>query len=474
MDTGLLNKPVKKALVSMAAPAAFGMLMTFLFQLVDTFFIGQLGTKELAAISFSYPIYIFIVSFFMGTAAGVSSVVGKALGEGDSTKAQSLTTLSILVFMLFSVLLAVAGIFTIQPTFSLLGATAETIAMISSYMLPLYIGMFALVGTLIGNAALMSKGIMIQTTVIMAIGGIINVIFDYLLIFGVGLFPALGLQGAAVATLISWVSIFGLMLLVLIKEDLFALSSLHSFSQAKVYFKEIMLIASPAIAAQVLNPIAIAVITRMVSQYGDNAIAAYGIVTRIESLILTGILALSVIVTPLVAQNYGAKAYKRLDQVIAYSGRMTVYWGLFFFAIMVLFSQPIIGIFTDSKEIIEYGQLYFNLVGLSFPAFGLALITTSFFNGVQQASLSLRLTLVKAIIFTLPLAVVGAWMGLTFIWIGIAFANVLAAVYAKRLLNGWLEANHSELLMASPLLDYFNDIRSLWSRCRFSQKSQAK
>jgi len=179
MDTGLLNKPVKKVLVSMAAPAAFGMLMTFLFQLVDTYFIGQLGTKELAAISFSYPIYIFIVSFFMGTAAGVSSVVGKALGERDSSKAQSLTTLSILVFMLFCVLLAVAGIFTIQPTFSLLGATAETIALISSYMLPLYIGMFALVGTLIGNAALMSKGIMIQTTFIMAIGGIINVIFDY-------------------------------------------------------------------------------------------------------------------------------------------------------------------------------------------------------------------------------------------------------------------------------------------------------
>ncbi len=264
------------------------------------------------------------------------------------------------------------------------------------------------------------------------------------------------------------------MLLVLIKEGLFSLSSLHSFSQAKVYFKEIMTIASPAIAAQILNPIAIAVITRMVSQYGDNAIAAYGIVTRIESLILTGILALSVIVTPLVAQNYGAKAYQRLDQVIAYSGRMTVYWGLFFFATMVLFSQPIIGIFTDSKEIIEYGQMYFNFVGLSFPAFGLALITTSFFNGVQQASLSLRLTLVKAIIFTLPLAVVGAWMGLTFIWIGIAIANVLAAVYAKRLLNEWLEANNSELLMASPLLDYFNDIRSLWSKRRFSQKSQAK
>jgi Na+-driven multidrug efflux pump len=120
--------------------------MTFLFQLVDTFFIGQLGTKELAAISFSYPIYIFIVSFFMGTAAGVSSVVGKALGEG-----------------------------------------------------------------------------------------------------------------AAVAKLISWVSSFVLMLLVLIKEGLFSLSLLHSFSQAKVYFKEIMLIASLAIAAQILNPIAIEV-----------------------------------------------------------------------------------------------------------------------------------------------------------------------------------------------------------------------
>jgi MATE family, multidrug efflux pump len=437
MASDILQKPVASTLIAMTAPAAFGMLVTFLFQLVDTYFIGQLGTKELAAISFSYPIYLFIASFFMGIAAGVSSTVAKALGEGDPLKAQSLMGLSVLFFMLLTAILGLIGYFNIQPVFSLLGAKSNTLPLISQYMQTLYIGMFTLVGALIANAALMAKGIMLKTTIIMSIGGVVNLILDYVLIFGLGPIPAMALKGAALATVISWCVILLLMTLLLYKEKLVSFSAIKSVKQAWHYITEVIRISVPAIVAQVLNPLTIAVITRIVSLSGENAVAAFGIVARIESLALTGILALSIILIPFAAQNFGAKQHDRLKQAMATSGRMTVCWGFLFYGLMLVFATHFVAVFTDNSHIISYSRQYLTIVGFSWPAYGLALITMSFFNGVQQPRDSLKLALIKSLGLTIPLALAGSLISLDGVWMGLLLANVIGAVYAGRLLNRW-------------------------------------
>lgn len=435
--------------------------MTFLFQLVDTYFVGKLGTQELAAISFAYPVYFLIISFVMGASAGVSAVVGKALGEKQLLKAQAVTTLSVILFMLLTFVLGVAGFYTVPHVFSLLGANEAQLKLIGEYMQPLYLGMFTLVGTLIANAALMAKGVMVKTTVIMVISGLVNLVLDYILIFGMGPIPALELQGAAIATVIAWCVSLCLMLALAYQQQLLCAAAIRSLKQVRACIKEVQQIAIPAIAAQILNPLAIAVITRVISQFGDNAVAAYGIVTRIESLGLTGILALSVVMTPLVAQNFGAKRYQRLDQVIAYAGRMTVYWGLLFYLLMLLFNAQLVGIFTKNAEIIAYSQRYFYIVGLSLPAFGLLLISTSFFNGVQQGSASLKLTLIKSLGLTIPLTIAGAFIGLSAVWAGLALANILAALYAGKILNKWLQDNNSELVGRVIWKDYVADFKHL-------------
>ncbi len=464
MSTNILERPVREALLAMAAPAAIGMLLTFLFQLVDTYFLGKLGREALAAISFAYPIYILIVSLFMGIAAGVAATVGRALGEGRSDKAALLTTTSLAVFMLIAIGLGALGYFNTELVFSLLGASEASLPLVSDYMRILYIGIFALVGTLIGNAALMAKGIMIKPTVIIGIGGLINLILDYALIFGTGPFPALEMKGAALATVIAWSVSFIIMLVVLTKENLLSGMGTGVIGRVLPGLREIWTISVPAIAAQILNPVAIAVITRLVSRFGDNAVAAYGIATRVESLGLTGILSLSVVLTPLVAQNFGAKKKDRLDQIVALSGRMTVYWGLALFMIIALFAEAIGSIFTDNDEIIQYSRNYFYIVGVSFAGFGLALITTSFFNGVHQPGLSLKLTLVKILGLTIPLAVAGSLVNANGIWIGLALANLAGAVYAGKVLGKWQIQTGSVLVGHNPLTDYVEDARTLFRK----------
>ncbi|WP_028022494.1 MATE family efflux transporter [Enterovibrio calviensis] len=465
----LLTQPIRRALLTMAAPTAVGMLLTFLFQLVDTYFIGQLGVNELTAISFSYPIYILIIGLFMGLSTGVSAAVGKLLGEGNTPRAASLIAIAIISVSVVAILVGVLGTTFLHSSFSLLGTPAGLSHLVSEYMLPLYTGLALLAAVLVGNAALMAKGVMIKPMLVMGIGGLINLVLDYVLIFGLGDIPAMGLSGAAWATVISWFIMLILMILLLIREELIALPR----NVKSIDIKNVLSLSIPAVAAQILTPISVAIITRIVSGFGDNAVAAYGIVARIESLALTGILALSVIITPLVAQNYGAAFGEnksesrisplRLDNIVALSGRMTVYWGMVVYVALLLLGKPIIGLFTDNADIIQIGYLYIAIVGLSFPAFGLVLITSSFFNGVQKPIISLKLTLVKALLFSVPFALIGALFSAPYIWIGLAIANISGAIYAKALLDKWLTEHQSSLTEdeASIVGDYLNDMKAI-------------
>lgn len=464
MKKNVYDRPIKEAMLLMTAPVIVGMLSTFLFQLVDTYFIAQLGTTELAAISFTFPVYMLLISIFIGIASGVSSTIAKAIGEKNVDKAALLTTSSISVFMLIALCISAVGYFTVPQVFGLLGAGSEMIPLIAQYMQTLYLGLFALVGMLVAGAALRAKGITGKPEILMGISGVINLVLDYLLIFGKGPFPAMGLQGAALATIISWIVVLILMIRMLFKEGLLSFSILKTVNRIKVALAEIFQIGLPAIAAQILNPVAIAVITRIVAQSGESAVAAYGIATRIETLGLTGILALSVILTPLVAQNYGAKQQSRVDETIALSGRMTVYWGVVLYIILLFATELLTGIFSESPEVIQYTKNYLFIVGITFPAMGLALITSSIFNGLYLPKSSLKLTLVKALVFTIPFTLVGSMISLNAVWIGLAFANIAGVIYASRLLNHWFVEKNSSLLGKNPLTDYLGDFKYLYSK----------
>lgn len=267
MQNQILNQPVRKGLLLMAGPAVIGMLMTFLFQLVDTYFVGKLGTKELAAISFSYPVYILVVSLFMGFSAGVSSVVGRALGAQDQVKAKTASTMALVFMMLVTLGLGAIGASTIPQVFGFLGAGPEMLPLVDQYMTPLYWGMVALVGTLIANGSLMAKGLMVPATVVMGIGGMVNLVLDYLLIFGVGSIPPLGLLGASYATVFSWLVTLILMLVLLGRHELITLKIVARPKESWGPLQEVLKIGMPAVVAQILNPIAIAALTRVVSQY---------------------------------------------------------------------------------------------------------------------------------------------------------------------------------------------------------------
>ena len=150
----LTEGPIAKTLAKLTLPMIFGIVGMVAFNLVDTFFIGQLGTRELAAISFTFPVVFVLGSLAMGLGVGTSAVISRAIGEGDRTRVQRLTTDGLMLAVLIVIIFVTLGLLTIEPVFQLLGASPDIIELIKSYMVIWYIGMPFVVIPMVGNNAI--------------------------------------------------------------------------------------------------------------------------------------------------------------------------------------------------------------------------------------------------------------------------------------------------------------------------------
>jgi len=199
----LIDGPVARTLLNLTIPMIIGMVGIVAFNLVDTFFVGQLGTQELAALSFTFPIIMVIGSLAMGIGTGASAVISQAIGRGDHNKVQRLTTDSLILSFLLVAFFVAFGMLTIEPLFRLLGAEPEIIPLIREYMVIWYPGVLFLIIPMVGNNAIRATGDTKTPSAIMLVAVVVNIILDPLLIFGLGPFPMLGLEGAAIATVVS-------------------------------------------------------------------------------------------------------------------------------------------------------------------------------------------------------------------------------------------------------------------------------
>jgi putative MATE family efflux protein len=199
----LIDGPVGKTLLNLTIPMVIGIMGIVAFNLVDTYFVGQLGTTELAALSFTFPVVFVIGSIALGLSMGTSAVISRAIGEGDRHKVQRLTTDALMLSLVIVISFAVAGLFTIEPLFKLLGASAEILPLIKRYMTIWYPGMMFVVIPMVGNGAIRASGDTKTPSMIMMAAVVVNLVLDPLLIFGIGPFPRWELEGAAVATVIA-------------------------------------------------------------------------------------------------------------------------------------------------------------------------------------------------------------------------------------------------------------------------------
>ncbi len=310
---GLLSAPIAETLRKMTVPMIFGMVAILMFNLVDTFFISLLGTEALAAISYTFPVTFAFNCITMGIGVGLSTSIGRLLGQGEAHQAARFTTHGLLLAIVLVALASTLGFFTVTPLFTLLGAKEALIPLIGQYMHVWYLTIPLLVIPMAGNSAIRATGDTKTPAKIMMLAGLINGVLDPLLIFGVGPFPELGIQGAAIASAFSWLGALIGSFYVLIKRE--RLLGLPQWPRLKEDWRQILKVGTPAALSNAMNPLSGAILMMMLSSHGTAAVAAYGAAQRIESILILVLMALTSALTPFMAQNFGAKNPQRAFKV---------------------------------------------------------------------------------------------------------------------------------------------------------------
>ncbi|MBU0677479.1 MAG: MATE family efflux transporter [Verrucomicrobia bacterium] len=425
----------------MTVPMIWGMLAVMMFNVVDTMYVGRLGAEQLAAMSFTFPIVFLVSCVSMGMSVGTSSVVSRAIGQGDQLRVRRLTTDSLFLSVCMVVILATVGLFTIRPVFAALGASPELIAMIRQYMVPWYLGVGLLCIPMVGNAAIRATGDTKSPSLIMVISGITNIILDPFFIFGIGPFPRLELQGAAIATVISWTVTFSAALWILHEREHLIETTLPHLKEMLESWKEVLHVGLPAVGTNLMLPASGALLTRIAAGYGPEAVAAFGVGTRMESFAMSGPFALSTSLAAFVGQNYGARRCDRVREGLRFSIVFASAWGLAAFLLLAGLAPLIARIFNDEPEVIGKAVWYLRVVPISYAAFGSTVAMTATFNAMKQPLKSATVFFVRLLTLMVPLAYVGSLAaGLPGMFAGIMVANILASLTAYWMVKRHLHA----------------------------------
>lgn len=424
----LTHDAIGPTLIRMTLPMILGMFMTFSFSLVDTFFVSMMGTEALSAISFTFPVTFFMMSLAIGLSIGTSAVVAKYIGRGEMDKARKASTVTTYVAIGSALVLAAVGYILMEPIFRLMGAPPSLMPLIREYMdiwLPTSVLLVAMV---CGNAVLRANGDTRTPSLVMAGAGLVNAIFDPLLIFGWGPIPAMGMQGAALASLVSWMAAVAWLFHVLVIRNELVSTRLPSLAVFRSSAREMLKIGIPASGANMLTPVAAGVMTAIVAGHGETAVAAFGVGSRLETIACLVILALSMTLPPLVSQNLGAGRIDRVEDACRLAMRFILGWQLVIYVLLVMLGPLIARVFTQNPEVASIIRLYLWILPLSYGFQGIVILCNSALNALHRPMIALYLSIARFFVFYVPLAWVGSMLyGLPGFFVGALLGNVATA-----------------------------------------------
>jgi len=406
----LIEDPIGKTLFRLALPMIFGILSMVIFNLADTFFVGKLGKEQLAALSFTFPVVLFIGSLAQGVGMGTSAVISRAIGGKDYDKVHRLVFDSLTLGILIVGIGVAIGLLTIEPLFQLLGAEGIILDYIEEYMGIWYIGMIFVVVPMVGNNIIRATGDSKTPGMVMVIGAAANLILDPMFIFGFGPIPALGIRGAAVATVIGRGIIFGVSMYVLIFREKLLTFTIPRISEIWESWREILYIAVPNALTKMIIPLGNSFITRLISSYGAAAVAGYGVATRVEFFSLAALNALSSVIGPFIGQNLGAGRLERVKSSFTVSGHFSLYVGGGLFILYILLADSIAALFNADPQVVATTALYLRIVSFTYAAQGFYLVVTSGLNVLKKPVHAAGLSLLEMFGLSVPLALLGSYL----------------------------------------------------------------
>jgi len=406
----LVQKSVKRTLFNMAFPMLAGTFAMNAYNLTDTWFVSRLGTLPLAAMGFTFPVIMLLTCVAGGLGTGVTTLVSHAIGRHDHAAAARTTTHGLLLVLAVTTVISITGYFSVEFVFSRLRADATTLPLISRYMRTWYLGALFMSLPMLGNGILISSGDSRAASRFMMLGTLLNAVLDPIMIFGYLGFPAMGIQGAALATVLAQaVSTAWLMYLLRVKHRLLAFERWPRREYVESV-RKILRLGVPSMLSMVLMPISAGVITRILGGFGNEAVAACGAAGRIEMFAFIIPMALGISMMPFVSQNYGARRLDRVHEAITVSTRFAMLYGGFIAVVFFLAAPLLARIFTRDPKVAATLILYIRIVSFGYGMMEVHRYCGIILTGLHKPLASTALNAIRVLVLLVPLASLGSWL----------------------------------------------------------------
>ena len=403
----LVRRSVGRTLLGMAIPMLAGTFAMNAYQLADAWFVSRLGTLALAAMGFTFPVIMLLSCVAGGIGTGVMTLVSHAIGRQDQRSATKVTSHGILLTLAVSAVITTAGYLTITPIFTKLGADAQTLPLIGQFMKIWYIGALFMTLPMMGNGLLISSGDSKMAGRLMMLGPIINVFLNPVMIFGLLGFPALGIRGSALATVISQaISTTWMMVLLDRKHHLLQFHGWR-WEDYRNSYREILAFAIPSILSMILMPISATVITRLLGHHGCEAVAAAGAAGRIEMFAFVIPMALGMSLTPFVSQNFGAGCYDRIRRAMKLSYGFALLYCGFISTVFFVCAPWLATLFTHDPKVGEILISYIRIIAFGYGMMEAHRYSGFFLTGFHQPTSATCLNALRVLVFLIPLSCLG-------------------------------------------------------------------
>lgn len=419
--------PVDKLLISMSFPMMMSMLVQALYNIVDSIFVSRINEDALTAVSLAFPLQSLMVAIGVGTGVGVNALLSRSLGEREFEKVNKVAANGIFLSFLSYLLFLVIGLVAVNPFYVSQTKDAEILLYGKEYMTVVCCCSFGMYGQFIFERLLQSTGKTVYSMLTQLAGAVINIILDPILIFGLFGLPAMGVTGAAVATVIGQVCAGLLALYINKKKNTEVKISFRGFRPDKEIIKNIYKVGFPSIVMQSIGSVMTYGLNQILLVFTSTAAAVFGVYFKLQSFVFMPVFGLNNGMVPIVAFNYGARNKERVVKAI----KLSIYYAEAIMAVGFLIFQilpkQLFMLFDASDVMLSLGVPCLRIISISFLFAGFCIICGSAFQALGNGVYSMVVSIARQLFVLLPVAYLLSMLGnVNFVWWSFPIAEIIS------------------------------------------------
>lgn len=431
--------PVGKLLASMSVPMMISMLVQALYNVVDSMFVSRISENALTALSMAFPVQNLMIAVSVGLGVGLNAVLSRALGAKDHKGVTRAATNGILLLAVCGVAFMIGGVTVVRPFFAAQTDIAEIVEAGVRYTSIVMLGAMALFMQILFERLLQSTGRTMLTMISQGTGAIVNIVLDPILIFGYFGLPAMGVTGAALATVIGQCVGATIGLVLNIRRNPEVSISLRGFRPHGATIRRILAIGVPSVVMQSIGSVMTFAMNQILIAFSATAVAVFGVYFKLQSFVFMPVFGLNNGTVPIVAYNYGARRADRMTAAIRYS--VTASIAIMVAGLLIFQSVPdkLLMLFDASEEMMAIGVPALRIISLSFPLAGFGIGCGSVFQALGYSVYSMFVSLIRQLAVLIPCAYLIGWMtgSVTAVWWAFVIAELFSvtatALFMRRI-----------------------------------------